>query len=277
MKTLYVSDLDGTLMHSDARLSGATVQLLNRAIAEGKNVTVATARTPATVAPILERVDLRLPAIVITGGAMWNKETGLYSDVCYFDPAVARRLADTYRSLSVSTFMFTLSDGMIDIYHIGGHLTELQRQFMEERLASPFKTFHVDRNGSDTLPGGMEKVILFYTMLPDAIAAAGYSAIKDYEGVKAQYYHDIYGPETGILEAFPSTATKANAVRRLAHRIGADRVVCFGDNINDLPMMEVADVAVAVGNALPEVKAAADMVIGPNTSDSVARFIIEDQ
>jgi hypothetical protein len=53
-------------------------------------------------------------------------------------------------------------------------------------------------------------------------------------------------------------------------------VVVFGDNLNDLPMMEVADYAVAVDNAFDEVKAAADMVIGPNYDDSVARFICED-
>ena len=56
----------------------------------------------------------------------------------------------------------------------------------------------------------------------------------------------------------------------------ADRLVVFGDNINDLPMMRLADVAVAVENAVEEVKAEADIVIGPNTSDSVARFIIDD-
>lgn len=50
----------------------------------------------------------------------------------------------------------------------------------------------------------------------------------------------------------------------------------FGDSLNDLTMFAVADVAVAVGNALPEVKAAADKVIEANYTDSVARFIAED-
>lgn len=50
----------------------------------------------------------------------------------------------------------------------------------------------------------------------------------------------------------------------------------FGDNLNDLPMMRVADTAVAVGNALPEVREEAAVTIGPNSADSVARFILED-
>ena len=50
----------------------------------------------------------------------------------------------------------------------------------------------------------------------------------------------------------------------------------FGDNLNDLSMMAVADLSVAVGNAFPQVKEAADIVIGRNDEDAVARFMEED-
>lgn len=276
MKTLYVSDLDGTLLQPDARLSSTAITLLNKAVDDGKLFSVATARTPATVAPILSGVDLRLPAIVITGAAMWNKRTGRYSDVRYMDEETVAELLRIYRETGTRSFMFTLENDMFDIYHLNGELLPLQRQFMEERLHSPWKRFHIDRSGREILPPDMSKTILFYTMLPDAISFPTYNLIKDIPGVKAQYYHDIYGPEIGILEAFCAGATKANAVLALARSVNADRVVCFGDNINDLPMMEVADLAVAVENALPEVKEAADIVIGPNTADSVAQFISEE-
>ena len=65
-------------------------------------------------------------------------------------------------------------------------------------------------------------------------------------------------------------------MRAVAARYGADRTVAFGDNVNDLPMMREADVAVAVANAFPQVKESADVVIGPNTADSVALFIEKD-
>ena len=63
-------------------------------------------------------------------------------------------------------------------------------------------------------------------------------------------------------------------MKALARQLGADRIVAFGDNINDLPMMHEADLAVAVANARDKVKDAAHIVIGPNTDDSVARFIL---
>lgn len=273
MRTLFVSDLDGTLMQPDARISEESAALINGAIAGGKLFSVATARTPATVAPILSGIDMRLPAIVITGAAMFDTRTHSYSHVRRFAPEVAESLLDIYRKTRTSTFMFTLESDVIDIYHLNGQLTDLQRRFYEERELSPYKRFHLRDDGGDTLPDSLRDAILFYTMLPDAEARAAYELVKGVEGVKAQYYHDIYGEEIGILEAFDSRATKATAVRTLAESAGAERVVCFGDNINDLPMMAVADVAVAVANARPEVKAAADIVIGPNTDDSVAKFI----
>ena len=274
MKTLFVSDLDGTLMQPDATLSDKTVRLVNEAIAGGKLFSVATARTPATVVPILRDVNMNLPAIVITGAAMFDTATGHYTDVRRMKPAVAEELVRIYRDTDTSSFLFTLGDDdVIQIYHLCGRMTDLQERFFDERRFSPFKRFHMSETGADALPPDFDDVILMYTMLPDEKARAGYELIKDLPGVKAQYYHDIYGPQTGILEAFAYDATKANAVVALADRVGADRVVCFGDNINDLPMMQVADVAVAVENALPQVKEAADIVIGPNTADSVARFI----
>lgn len=89
-------------------------------------------------------------------------------------------------------------------------------------------------------------------------------------------YPDIFDRRTGYLEIFAPGVSKASSVLRLKEMAGADRMVVFGDNLNDIPMMEQADVAVAVENALPEVKRHATLTIGPNTDDSVARFIEQD-
>ncbi len=53
-------------------------------------------------------------------------------------------------------------------------------------------------------------------------------------------------------------------------------MVVFGDNLNDIAMLQAADYSVAVENAFPEVKAIASEVIGPNTAHSVAHWIEAD-
>lgn len=275
-KTLFVSDLDGTLLQPDAKLSETTVTLLNESLAKGKIFTVATARTPATVSPILKDIKLPVPAIVMTGAAFWNQHTNRYSHLKFMNPEAVTRLVDTFHATGFPIYLFTIEDALINIYHVGGgKLSDLERQFMEERIHSPYKRFHIDPEGAEIMPESFAHTILFYGMQPDAFAKKAYAEVVKIPDVRPQFYYDIYGPEIGIVEAFSPEATKANAVKELASHVGADRIVAFGDNINDIPMLKVADVAVAVENALPEVKEVADIVIGPNTSDAVARFIAE--
>jgi len=276
-KTLYVSDLDGTLMQPGAYLSHKTVELLNRSIRDGKLFTIATARTPATVAGIIKDVDMNIPAIVMTGAAIWNPSTNRYSCQKYMKPEVVRQLVDTYHRMNLPIFHFTLDNDMIDIYHVGGKLSELESEFMEERVSSPYKRFHIAENGEEIIPCDLSKTILFYGMQPTALAEATHEQTLGIAGCRTQCYHDIYGPAIGIIDAFSHEATKANAVKHMKQLTGADKVVAFGDNLNDIPMLKAADTAVAVENALPEVKELADIVIGPNTEDSVAKFIFGDK
>lgn len=273
-KTLFVSDLDGTLLSSDSRLSDSSAEMLNRAIDCGALFTVATARTPSTVALLMGGVKASLPFIVMTGAALWNPLTGDFSDKITINPESARKILDIIDSHSLPAFVYCLRKNKIDIYHTG-HLSDIERKFISERDDSEYKVFHIPEHGNSIIPDPLTDVCLFYAMQPSALVDAAYRDIKEHIDCNPIFYHDMFGPETGIMEVFSPLASKANAVRRLKVTTGAERVVAFGDNINDLPMLRVADVAVAVGNAVPEVKAAADIIIPPNTTDSVARFILD--
>ena len=84
---------------------------------------------------------------------------------------------------------------------------------------------------------------------------------------------DAYKPEWYWLEISRFDATKATGVDKLRKLTGIPRIVCFGDNLNDLPMFRVADECYAVANARPELKAAATGVIGSNVEMGVPRFL----
>lgn len=278
-KTLFVTDLDGTLLGPDGTLSQTTVSLLNHAISRGALFSVATARTPATVSVLLRQVELRLPLVVMTGAALWDKNSGAYSDVQYFAPEKVNEIVEAYRGAGGGGFLYTLPpspDGKdtFRIYHIGS-LNRIEREFMEERLTSPFKRFEVPESGNSILPGEIRDAVLFFGMQPEQTALDIYGRLGDIKDINPMFYHDWHGDEVAEIEAFPPGATKARAIRRLARKAGADRVVVFGDNLNDLSMMEAADWSVAVGNAVNEAKEAADQVIGTNCADSVARCILE--
>jgi Cof subfamily protein (haloacid dehalogenase superfamily) len=276
MKTLFVSDLDGTLLSSDSRISPRSVDMLNDAISKGALFSVATARTPSTVASLLAEVNTDLPLIVMTGSAVWNRHTGEYSRIRTISPHSAGQIIKVIKEFQLPTFIYIIRDNIIDIYHFGP-LSPEERIFVEERAHSPYKRFHLADDDPERVIGtDPSDVILFYSMHPSLEKERAYRRISEIRGCNPIFYYDLLSPDAGILEIFSDTASKANAVQWLKQHTGADRLVVFGDNLNDIPMMKVADLAVAVENAVPETKAVADLVIGPNTDDSVARFILEN-
>ena len=78
------------------------------------------------------------------------------------------------------------------------------------------------------------------------------------------------------LEIMPAEATKAHGIRKLCALRGYDRVVSFGDAVNDLRMFDASDECYAVENAVPELKAAATGVIQSNEADGVAKWLEEN-
>ena len=103
----------------------------------------------------------------------------------------------------------------------------------------------------------------------DSLAAA----LAGIPGVQTVVYRDVYMENNWFMEIFHAAAGKDVSMKALKDRLGADRVVAFGDNLNDLPMLRAADVACVVANGLPEVKAQADEIVGANDADGVALAI----
>lgn len=275
MKTLYVSDMDGTLLGADSRVSGVSRRLINDAVGRGALFTVATARTPGTVAPLTAGLDMRLPAVVMTGSALWHPSTGAFSDVCLIAPEDVAAVRSAYSEARVGKFIYTFRDNHLYVYY-EGEMTPEEELFMKERSGTPYKMFMTGADGKPVpAPEDPGDVVLMFGIQPTPRAAAVYETISRLSGINPMMYHD-FGPQIAEIEAFAADASKAKAVMRLKRQTGADRLVVFGDNRNDLSMLRVADVAVAMENAVEEVKEMADVVIGPNTEDSVARFITDD-
>lgn len=270
-KTLYVSDLDGTLLDNTSHVSPATAQMLNEAIAEGALFSVATARTPATVQPLLSSVGMTLPAIVMTGAAQWDLGRQRFRSVTTIPEEDADRIADAFDRVCLRPFTYCVSgDSFLNVYH-SKVMSRRELSFYEERRHLTLKRFHLGQN-----PARRDRVALFFATGPEKIISGVCGELQKVTECSVSWYKDVITPDTGLIDIYAPGVSKAEAVSEMARQTGATRVVVFGDNLNDLPMMRVADVRVAVENAFPEVKEAADIVIGPNSADSVARFILDD-
>lgn len=272
-KMLFVSDLDGTLLSDNARMSSITARIISELSHEGALISVATARTPATVDPILAHTFTTIPAIVITGAAMWNRMYRRYENVRMIPTDAATTAISACRNAGIKPFIYTLGHGnVLHVYHNGG-LSNKEEKFVYDRRGLPLKRFHLDEPAGEK--GSFESTLLVLAMGDvDAVFALA-EALGTDKRLSISAYQDSYNRSTGIIEIFGENVSKASAVLHLKEMTGATCLTVFGDNLNDLSMMAVADTSVATANAVDQVKEAADIVIGSNNDDSVARYIRE--
>lgn len=273
MKTLYVTDMDGTLLDSNARVSERSASIISSLSHDGALITVATARTPATVVPLMKEAYTQPDMVVMTGAALWDREKSRLTHCHIISREDVTPAAEILRRHGITPFFYTVNGGMLEVYHSADTLTRAEQGFVDARLDLPLKRFYLS---TALPPASADSVILIFAIgrLPDIEAAA--AELRAESACSISAYPDTYSDNTGLIELFAPGVSKARAIRRVAEECGADRIVAFGDNLNDLPMLREADVAVAVDNALPQVKAAADIIIGPNYIDSVALFIEKD-
>ena len=273
-KTLFVSDLDGTLLTPDAKLPSGAAERINALTQSGVMITFATARTIRSVSFILGDIDFTAdgsaPVALMNGVLVRDMKKG-----CYIRSAVLPSdTAETvYRAVTsvkgLEPFIYAVDnsapingDPLATYYFsITG---PIMQDFMDERIerfGKPFiKISSLSEIGGD---------IVYFAILGDEekIRRAAAEAEK-LSGIHLTYYRDAYSENVWYLEIFHESASKQHAVHFLREHTGAECVIAFGDNLNDLPMFEEADVSVAVTNAAPQVKEAADFI-----TDDVVSFI----
>ena len=280
-KTLYVSDMDGTLLLPNKTIGAYTRQTLNALSAsDGLCFSVATARSIATVYDMLAGADISAPVITLNGTCLFDLHTRRYLDACYLPAGTARRLLLLMDELDAEMFVMTLPrlapDGRGDnaiVCYYREIRSRSTRHFYEERLPkAAFKRFvRVDRFADIA----DDRVIYFTTSGPIGRMQALAARVGEIEGVYTALYLDRYDETVYYLEFCSDQSSKPNAVRKLKEMVGAGRVVAFGDNTNDLGMFAQADECYAVANAIPEARAAATAVIGSNAEEGVAHFLAD--
>lgn len=265
---MFVTDLDGTLLTPQVTVDPVSAGIVSNLSLRGAMITTATARTPATLEPILENVYTSIPLIVMTGAAFWDRAAQRFIDPKTIPAGMVPLVLEAFKRHGVSPFVYALGQGVLEVYH-SRTLSPGEEEFVDTRRELPLKHFNfVDRvQASDlTLPA----MLIFGVGPHGRIAALARSLSPEPFAEVPSYYRDVYNPGQSFIEVFAPGVSKASAIERLKERVGAERVIAYGDNYNDLPMFRVADQGVAVANAVPDLIAAATRVIGPNTEPSVA-------
>ena len=265
--TLYVTDLDGTLLRSDATLSPYTVSTINRLAEQGLAFTYATARSIESARPIAGKLNLPLPAITRNGAVLADNATGKHLEKALFTEEEVALLKEMLPELPRCGFVSCfLGEDMFKAYVPGNlvpGMVQYADYYRDDPKMKPVKTLEEMFFGQ---PG-------YVTLIDDREKAALiYEKVRQYSGWECIFQKDTYWDEYWV-EVCPRNCTKAKAILKMKEQYGFRKVVAFGDSVNDMPMFRAADEAYAVSNALEALKEIATGVIGGNNEDAVARFL----
>ncbi len=251
---LVASDLDGTLVRSDNTIDDRTRRALAAAEAAGASVVFCTARPHRGLHELAAATGHRGVVICNNGAMLWDLHTETVLEASPLEPAVARRLV-----------------ALLEAEVPGG-------------------AWAVERTGGF----GHEPEYVTRWPIPDGSTVAAVHALIEEPAIKLMLRHRDLSADAlleraqatcghlaelshsstndALLEISAAGVSKATALARLCEARGVDRreVIAFGDMPNDLAMLAWAGHSVAVANAHPDVRAAADEVTASNDEDGVA-------
>lgn len=288
MKTLYISDLDGTLLNAAAEINDYTKDTLRGLIEQGVCFSIATARSAATVQTILEGIPFKLPIILMNGALIYDIASKEYVNTSLMPYDAVAEALSIIRRHKLPAILYRLQGN--EMQNLTEEITSPEIEaFKQERIERYNKTFiTVDRLdtaiGSSTIgtstigtgvtDTGVKPLYLTLLSTKEKLLPA-YEELKKLAYLSIIMYEDTYSRGLWFLEVFSVKASKSNAAIYLKEAYGFDRLIGFGDNLNDLPLFSVCDECYAVANALQEVKEAATGIIDSNLENGVVRWLIK--
>jgi Cof subfamily protein (haloacid dehalogenase superfamily) len=255
---LIALDIDGTLFNSQHQITPLTEQSLIRAYAQGIQIVFATGKTRYSVEPLLARLGWPAPGVFVQGLLVVKGDgSTLYQRL--LEPEVAQ---------AVTHFADEKQCPMV-AYAGQRLLTNIRDEFTDIFIRYHEPTPEAFGSWSAVLSHtAVNKFILVHT--PETINQLRPKLEKLTAGRAT-----IVQALPNMVEVLPPGASKGDGLRRLlAHlQVRPEEVLAIGDGENDIEMLQMAGIGVAMGNAMPSAKAAADYVTLSNDEDGVAHAL----
>ena len=267
----YVSDLDGTLLDGDGQLPQDSTQRLNRLIDKGLNFTIATARNYDSAYPLLRSLNLKNPVILFNGVYLTELHTGVNIFFSGFiPPEVINNIKNIVEPRGIRPFIYTYGDKHWVYYK---NASNLGAQKYIDSLSGDKRVQKVD----EFIFSRSERISGFLLIDTSEALEPVYNELRSLHRDELNIYfaQDVSNPDFHWLQSFHQKANKGIMLKRMTLHLGIplSNTVVFGDYLNDLDMFKVAGHAIAVGNALPEVKSAAQHVISSNIDQGVIFYL----
>lgn len=256
--TVIISDMDNTLLDSHRLLSDKNAVAIQKFQQLGGKFTVATGRSVDSVRHYFGQFKPDLPCILYNGSAVYD-----YKKEQYIWNARLPRHALEYMRLICETFPDDVGAELLtgDCVHIVKENEYVEKHYTDENL----KIRYIDLSDA---PENLFKGL--FAMSPETMdRVEEFVKQQNFTGVRFIRSHAIY------YEMLPLEASKGYALKQLKKLAALENlhIVAVGDYYNDIEMLELADEAFAVKNAVPEVKRLASEILRDHNDSAIAGLI----
>lgn len=270
---LIAFDMDGTLLDSSKRVLPSSSEAIERAIAAGRSVAICSGRCPS----MIKRDRYQFPAVRYAICSSGSVLFDLDRDEVIYEAALPYDL--TWRILDAASsedFIFEVFRGEGFLYQEGDlALMESHHMGIYEGLYRETGTPVEDLLGYLRDPGhAIQKLNMHFDSREARERVREALLDEDVEMVESEH---------SSLEFSPTGVNKGTGLLALADLLGIDHAatIAVGDADNDLPVLRVAGLSVAMGNANDNAKALADVIVADNDSGGCAevidRFLLGDE
>ncbi len=260
---LVALDLDGTLLGKDGRVSQRNAAAIALARAQGVEVILATGKTRDSAVQVIEELRLDAPGVFLQGLLICAADGAVLREVV-FEPALAAAVLRYAEEEGLPHFVYGRGGLFAPVQEHYGNLSRTKYGEPQPQVIGPLakhtetlavhKIIFGDPTGDGKLRRRVEQ------RFGDRLAVT--QAVPEY------------------VELFAQGSSKGEGVAWLIGQMGIapEAMLAVGDGDNDLEMLRMAGIGVAMGNARPSVKASADFVVRSNEEAGVAealeRFVL---
>jgi Cof subfamily protein (haloacid dehalogenase superfamily) len=274
MKRIYaLTDLDGTLLQPDATLSNFTIHVMTEALRCGQVISYATARSYTSSQAVAGSIPWNYPVVLYNGALLYDPVNQVALDGAFMDLQLTNELILLGKQHQLTPLLFGLEED-------GG-----ERVLHESLIRDGYIQFVTSRPNDARFreiaelicPDNLQTLILTYIGHYDELVPLMEAARNGFgDRIHISFMADTYIADHYFLEFSHIRANKKEGLIMWANHVGCrpDEVTAFGDNLNDIGLLEAAGRKLAVRNAQPQLLAIADLVIGANTEDGVAQYVL---
>ena len=258
---IVFSDIDGTFLNRQSQVNPATGKAVQALLAKDLPFVLVSARMPEAIYPITEKIGVKIPIISYSGALVLTEEEEVLYD---------KRMDGTDTGMVLGVIQRDFPQVTLN-YYAGRHWYV---EAIDERVQR-----EIDITEAQPIVKDFEEILISQEMPSKILVMAEPEDCERMEKELSEKFPSLHIVRSSdiLLEIMDKSVSKATGIKVMLEHFGlaAEESLAFGDNYNDVEMLELCGTSVAMGNAPEDIKKLATAVTLSNEEDGLADYLVK--